>query len=101
MRGPSLPYTMGSCKRVRILESIFSLMGNQDFSEEAIEAARKLYSDSLHLARENANKGKFLTLQEQLREMERRAKGLHYSEKLQELDEKIASLNERLERKVS
>lgn len=92
---------MGFCERVRILESIFSLMGNQDFSEEAIEAARKLYSDSLNSARENAKEGKFLTLQEQFREMERRAKGLHYSEKLRELDEKIAFLNERLERKIN
>jgi hypothetical protein len=75
-------------------------MGNKDFSEEAVQRAMSLYNSSLSNAREEAKRGKFLTLQEQFREMEKRAKGLHYSEQLDSLGERIEELEKRIKERT-
>jgi hypothetical protein len=67
-------------------------MGTEDFSQEAIDRAMSLFSSTLEEARRGAQEGDYLTLQGQLRKAEEKARGLHYSERFNSLDNKIAAL---------
>ena len=70
-------------------------MGEPQISSEALQKAHEIYNE-LSEARSSAQNGEFLTLQNTLRRLEHRAKGLHYSEKLAHMDERIAALEAKL-----
>lgn len=70
-------------------------MGEPQISPEALKRAKEIYLE-LSEARDSAESGEFLTLQSTLRRIEGRTRSFHYSEKLAAMDQRIATLEEKL-----